>query len=224
MYMPTACLFDLDGLLLDTETLHGQAWSLAAECFGLKLTKNQLLLLRGRRRFDCAKQIAEWIAKPPEIPDLLKTHQPISKHLLSQAKAMPGAESLVRWCFEKNVKMALVTSSSSDSVAFKSAPHYWIGLIKERVYGDDSCLSKGKPAPDPYLLAAKRLGVDPKTCWALEDSESGEKSALAAGCKVWVLKDVCEDQKSEEKYLATQSNPIRIKHLKTVLSELQKAL
>ena len=59
MKRPVACLFDLDGLLLDTENLHGEAWYKAAASFGTELTQEQLLMLRGRRRLECAKQITE---------------------------------------------------------------------------------------------------------------------------------------------------------------------
>ncbi len=100
---------------------------------------------------------------------------------------MPGAEELVRWCNTQKLPMALVTSSTSESVAYKSAPHEWLKLIKTRVQGDDESLKAGKPSPDPFLLAAKKIGANPQSCWALEDSESGKQSALKAGCQVWIL-------------------------------------
>jgi len=62
MGLPAACLFDLDGLLLDTEPLHSQAWLEATAGFGLTLAADQLLALRGRRRLDCAEQVRSWIA------------------------------------------------------------------------------------------------------------------------------------------------------------------
>jgi pseudouridine-5'-monophosphatase len=55
------------------------------------------------------------------------------------------------------------------------------------VLGDDPELAAGKPAPDPFLLAAHRLGVRPHDCWAFEDSPAGARSAAAAGCRVHVL-------------------------------------
>ena len=58
---PAACLFDLDGLLLDTEPLHGRGWAEAAARFGATLSQNQLLELRGRRRLDCAEQVDSWL-------------------------------------------------------------------------------------------------------------------------------------------------------------------
>ncbi|WP_432784894.1 HAD hydrolase-like protein [Cyanobium sp. BSA11S] len=61
MTSPAACLFDLDGLLLDTEPLHGRAWRQAARIFGFELSDQQLLALRGRRRLDNAGSVIAWI-------------------------------------------------------------------------------------------------------------------------------------------------------------------
>ncbi len=212
MFSPQACLFDLDGLLLDTEALHGKAWSQTAEKFGLKLTNDQLLVLRGRRRADCANQIDKWLKKTVGKDILLSTHQPISKAFLKQAKAMPGAQELVQSCFNKKIPMALVTSSSSDSLNSKASPHPWLQLITTRVLGDDILIKEGKPSPEPFLLAAKKLDVNPKKCWAMEDSSAGTQSALSAGCLVWVLgeRDV---SKNLEDDLKAGKNPIQISHL-----------
>jgi HAD superfamily hydrolase (TIGR01509 family) len=188
---PAACLFDLDGLLLDTEPAHAQAWQQAASHFGRPLSEAELLALRGRRRLDCARQVRHWIAGAggPRLSDdeLLSVRQPIAEILLASAPAMPGAEVLVRRCVELAIPMALATSSARAAVEVKVAPHPWMALISERVHGDDPELGDGKPAPDPFLLAARRLGVAPAACWAFEDSAAGVAAALAAGCRVHVL-------------------------------------
>ncbi|MFM7087427.1 MAG: HAD family hydrolase [Cyanobium sp.] len=191
MSFPAACLFDLDGLLLDTEPCHGQAWSEAAACFGAELAASQLLQLRGRRRLDNARQVCGWIAlqrgSAPSTAELLAVQQPIARRLLASARAMDGAPELLRHCRQRTVAMALVTSSSSASLAYKTAAHPWLKAIAVRIDGDDPELIAGKPAPDPFLLAARRLGVAPQTCWAFEDSPAGARSAAAAGCRVHVL-------------------------------------
>ncbi|MCT0208142.1 HAD family phosphatase [Synechococcus sp. CS-1332] len=188
---PAACLFDLDGLLLDTEPAHARAWQAAASHFGRRLDGAELLSLRGRRRHDCASEVRRWIAAAggPSLSEqeLLAVRQPIAEALLAGAPAMPGAEALVRRCVALDIPMALATSSARAAVEIKVAPHPWIGLISERVYGDDPQLGGGKPAPDPFLLAARRLGVAPTACWAFEDSSAGVTAALIAGCRVHVL-------------------------------------
>jgi len=175
---PAACLFDLDGLLLDTEPAHARAWQATASRFGRPLDQAELLSLRGRRRLDCAGQVLRWIAAAGGPPlgeqELLAVRQPI-------------AEALVRRCVALGIPMALATSSARSAVEVKVAPHPWMALISERVHGDDPELGDGKPAPDSFLLAARRLGVAPMTCWAFEDSSAGVAAALGAGCRVHVL-------------------------------------
>ncbi|MEB3318095.1 MAG: HAD family phosphatase [Cyanobacteriota bacterium] len=192
MPLPAACLFDLDGLLLDTEPLHAQAWREAAGQFSLTLSERDLLQLRGRRRLDCVAQVREWIecrtgAPAPSGEALLAVQQPVARRLMPGALPVEGAEALVASCQEHGVPMAMVTSSTREAVALKCAPHGWLGAIEERVLGDDPELRLGKPAPDPYLLAARRLGVPAAGCWAFEDSPAGALSAVLAGCQVHVL-------------------------------------
>ena len=191
MPRPAACLFDLDGLLLDTEPLHARAWQEAASHFGRPLAQAELLSLRGRRRQDCVRQVLGWIAEtstsPPTAPELLAVRQPLAEARLVLAPPMPGAEELVCRCNHKGIPMALATSSSGDAVALKTAPHPWLAPITTRVFGDDPGLGAGKPAPDVYLLAAERMGVKAQDCWAFEDSPAGARAATSAGCRVFVL-------------------------------------
>ena len=213
--LPKAVLFDLDGVLIDSEPLHGQAWKETAALFDLNLTHSQLKLLRGRRRIDCANELVKLISKKVNTEDILSLHKPISRRLILKAKAMPGSESLIKKCHKNNLPMALVTSSSSESLQIKTARHKWMNLFSISVLGDDKLLAKGKPAPDPYLLAAEKLNVSPQECWAVEDSTSGIASALKAGCYVFFLKEV-NDSPTKNEFYEQEKNLIKIKHLEEI--------
>ena len=198
---PAACLFDLDGLLLDTEPLQARAWFEAAVHFGCELSAEQLLSLRGQRRLDCAVLVCGWIAatgaNSPGCDALLAVRQPLADALVPTAAAMDGAAELVQACWDRQIPMALVTSSTQEAVRRKAVPHQWLELIQERVYGDDPELAAGKPAPDPFLLAAERLNTKPCDCWAFEDSAAGIQAAVAAGCHVYALLPINEGKSSE---------------------------
>ena len=212
---PKAFLFDLDGVLIDSEPLHGKAWKETAALFDLNLTFSQLKLLRGKRRIDCANELVELIPNTVSIEEVLRIHKPISRQLIMTAKAMPGSESLVKRCHQNNIPMALVTSSSSESLKIKTAHHKWMNLFSIKVLGDDKLLAKGKPNPDPYLLAAQKLNIAPQECWAVEDSISGVSSALKAGCFVLFLKEQ-SDELSEKYFFEKDNNLKEIKHLKEI--------
>ncbi|WP_269624535.1 HAD family hydrolase [Prochlorococcus marinus] len=216
---PKAFLFDLDGVLIDSEPLHGQAWKETAALFNLNLTYTQLKLLRGKRRIDCANELVKLIPKAVKAKELLNLHKPISRKLILNAQAMQGSESLVKRCHENNIPMALVTSSSSESFQIKTAPHKWMNLFSIMVLGDDKLLAKGKPAPDPYLLAAEKLNLAPQECWAVEDSISGVSSALEAGCFVFFLKDKSDELPKKEVF----DQHINLKQI-TYLKEIEQIL
>ncbi|WP_392345116.1 HAD family hydrolase [Parasynechococcus sp.] len=208
---PAACLFDLDGLLLDTEPLRRRGWWKAAAHFGTQLNEVQLMQLKGRRRLDCAAQVDVWLAEPVGADALLTVQQPIVRALLPDVTPMPAAQELVAHCHNGGIPMALVTSSRRDAVAFKAAPHPWLEQIQERVYGDDPELDAGKPDPALFRLAAQRLGLNPKNCWALEDSQAGSQSAHRAGCQVWLVSPKGSDQPD------FNANPCEINSLAVVL-------
>jgi beta-phosphoglucomutase-like phosphatase (HAD superfamily) len=104
-------------------------------------------------------------------------------------------------------------------VALKASPHPWLSAIRVRVHGDDPLLRRGKPAPDVFLLAAERLGVDPRQCWAFEDSPAGVQAARAAGCRVHVLPpDHLSCEQRQELYPETERF---LSSLEEIVGELQ---
>ena len=179
--------------MLDTEPLHARAWQQAAEQFGADLAADQLIRLQGRRRLDNARLVCSWIDQAITPEQLLAVRQPIAEQLLPDAKAMEGAESLVRTVGRLGIATALVTSSDRASVQRKIGNHSWLNRLQLMICGDEPGLRAGKPAPDPFLLGAESLKVRPQDCWAFEDSQAGCESALAAGCLVWRLLRPTED-------------------------------
>tara|TARA_B100000700_G_scaffold13417_1_gene13465 strand:- start:191 stop:565 length:375 start_codon:yes stop_codon:yes gene_type:complete len=111
--------------------------------------------------------------------------------------------------------MALVTSSSSESLQIKTARHEWMNCFSTKVLGDDKLLERGKPSPDPYLLAAKKLNVRPQDCWVVEDSISGVSSALSAECNVFFLRERNDDL-TIEKFSKKTKNLKEIHYLKDI--------
>ena len=184
MNFPQAILFDLDGVLLDTEPLLANAWSETAKEYNHYLSKDKLLELKGRRRIDCAKKLHKWINKENSIKELLITQKEKVNQQISKAKPFKGAIDLINYCLNIKLPIALVTSSSSESFKIKSSVNPWLNFFSTRILGDDKFISAGKPSPEPYLRALELLNVDPNKTWVIEDSYAGAVAALKAECNL----------------------------------------
>ncbi len=184
MEFPAAILFDLDGVLLDTEPLLANAWSETAIEYNQHLSSDQLLELKGMRRIDCARKVHEWIHKENSIEELLITQKLKVDKQLTKAKPFKGAMDLIKFCINTKLPIALVTSSSDESFRIKCSVNPWLNLFETKILGDDKFISAGKPSPDPYLRALKILDVNPNKTWVIEDSYAGSVSALTAECNL----------------------------------------
>lgn len=185
MEFPEAILFDLDGVLLDTETILANAWSKTSKEYNYNLSLDKLNELKGIRKIDCAKKVIEWINKEISIEELLSTQKLKLNNQLPYAKPFKGAEDLIKFCIKIKLPIALVTSSSSDSFKIKSSFNPWLNLFTIKILGDDKFIHAGKPSPEPYLKAIQTLDVNPQKTWVVEDSYSGSLAGLRAGCNLW---------------------------------------
>ena len=184
MEFPEAILFDLDGVLLDTEPLLAKAWSETAKEYNHYLSNDKLLELKGRRRIDCAKKVLQWINTEHSIEELLVLQKLKVDKQLIKAKPFKGAIDLINFCINTKLPIALVTSSCRESFKIKSSVNPWLNLFETKILGDDKFVSKGKPEPDPYLRALKILDADPFKTWVIEDSYAGSVSGLKAECNL----------------------------------------
>jgi HAD superfamily hydrolase (TIGR01509 family) len=177
-----AVLFDMDGLLVDTEPLWLETETEIMARLGAQWTaEDQEALLGGSMERTVSYLLAK-ATRPAPPRDIARW---MIDGMLDRVRAgrvvvRPGARELVAAVAAAGVPYALVTSSQRS---FADAVLGSTGLrFPVTVCGDD--VTATKPAPEPYLLAAKLLDVDPARCVALEDSPNGVASAGAAGCAV----------------------------------------
>ena len=182
MRRPAAVLWDMDGTIVDTEPywiaaehevveMHGGTWSLE---HGKAVVGKDLLDTGAYVRDNGPVPLT-----PHEIVDLLLDR--VIASVRREIPWRPGARDLLAGCREAGLPAALVTMSWRR-FALEVVEALPPGSFDEVVVGDD--VAHGKPHPEPYLLAARRLGVDPADCIAIEDSPTGVASAHAAGCTV----------------------------------------
>ncbi len=173
-----AVLFDMDGTLVDTERLW---WEAVEEVAGRPLTEADRPDVLGRP----VEHTAAWLAAATGTPaaDLADTlHREFADRVRTGVVPRPGALDLLDALAREGVPTALVTASPrsvADTVleALGGASRFAVSVT-----ADDT--EHTKPAPDPYLAACRELGVAPARCVAVEDTETGVRSAEAAGCAV----------------------------------------
>jgi pseudouridine-5'-monophosphatase len=184
-----AVLFDLDGVLLDTEPLYTEATQAVVGPFGKRFEWSLKRELIGTSEDNGARLVVERLELPISPEEYLKRRQPLLDRLFESCPAMPGMEALVGELSSRGVPMAVATSSAAALYAAKCAPHAWFRLFAAIVCGDDPRVRALKPAPDIFLAAADALGVSPATCVVVEDSPAGVLAARAAGMHVIAAPD-----------------------------------
>jgi len=186
-----SCLiYDMDGLLLDTEGIYTEVTQQIVGEYGKVFDWSVKEKIIGRRSIQAAEIIVESLDLPISPQDYLDSRKDVLLEKFKDTEALPGAKEMTTHFFKLGIPQALATSSSSPMFEAKFEKHKkWFSQFAQIVRGDDPELKEGKPAPDIFLLAAKRLGVDPAECLVFEDAPTGTEAALAAGMSVVVVPD-----------------------------------
>lgn len=177
-----AVVFDVDGTVADTERLSDEAWSTVLRPFGVELDEEDRRRTRG---LSFAATSHHYATRSPSLPDaaaLWVAYLPVVLRLIRQrARAFPDARATLEALRERGVPVAFASSSPRRRLA-ATLDALGISEWGPAVAGDE--VSRPKPAPDVYRVAAALLGVPPQQCVAVEDSATGVESALAAGMTV----------------------------------------
>lgn len=182
-------IFDLDGVLLDTEPLYTRATQQVVEPYGKVFDWSVKGEIIGRDALDGARHAVQSLELPISPEEYLARREPILRELFREAEEYPGARHFVERLAERGVPMAIATSSEQDLCRLKIARHPWFSSFSAVVCGDDPRIQRLKPAPDIFLVAATELGAPPEECVVFEDSPAGVEAALRAGMQVVALPD-----------------------------------
>lgn len=188
----TAVVFDMDGLMLDTEPLYKVAWQGASAELGYPLDDPSYARLVGRPTSDCENELLAQFGSGFPL-DQFRARWPQCWRAEVAARGIqqkPGLQELLAFLQERRLPTAVATSSEADYATFSLRHAGLEGRFEIIVTGEE--VSRGKPAPDIYLEAARRLNVDPAGCIALEDSEAGTLAATRAGMRTLLVPDWLE--------------------------------
>jgi pseudouridine-5'-monophosphatase len=192
---PSAVIFDLDGVLLDTEPLYTQATAEIVGEYGAVFDwaiKGDMI---GRSALDGAEYLVNALGIRDRLApeEYLRRRAPRLDALFPSAREIPGARAFVSRLAQLGIPLAVATSSERYQYELKITHHDWFGAFRAVVCGDDPRIGALKPAPDIFLVTACELGVTPEQCLVFEDSLAGVASALAAGMQVVALPDPAMD-------------------------------
>jgi beta-phosphoglucomutase len=177
-----AVIFDLDGVLIDSAEPHHQSWRLLAKELGQDVTAEQFAASFGRQNRDIIPMLFG-----PDLDDrvgeLSARKEELYRELVrGRLPAIPGGAELVGECRRAGLKLAIGSSTPRANIDLALDE---LGLADcFDVIVSDADVARGKPDPEVFLTAARRLGVPPRDCVVIEDAPSGVQAALAAGMKV----------------------------------------
>lgn len=190
MSAPAAVLFDMDGLLVDTEPVWTVAEVELCTSLGVEFTPAMKAAIVGTSMTTAVPTLLRLVGAPDGPEDVARTIDWLLGRMVelfgATPRALPGVTDLLDALAAADVPVALV--SSSYRVLVDAVLAHGFGPFHVTLAGDE--VSRTKPHPEPYLTAAAQLGVDPAACVVLEDSPAGVRAAEAAGCAVVAVPSV----------------------------------
>ncbi len=186
---PGALLFDMDGLLLDTEKVARDSFVEVAEAFGLAGAERFFLELVGSSSMQTSARIGAALAPDADMERFKADWSAgFDARIEAEVPVKPGVREVLEALSARGYPMIVVTSTHGTKARDQLGraglwPHF-----RDLVGGND--VTAHKPDPAPYVLGAERAGVTAKSCFAFEDSDKGVAAAVAAGCRVWQVPDL----------------------------------
>lgn len=181
-----ACIFDLDGVLVDTAVYHYQAWKRLSNDLGFDFTEDQNEELKGISRIDSLNMILNWgnvkVSETEKIELASRKNDWYVKMIstMTSAEVLPGALELLEEVRHSDLKCALGSASRNSALILEATglSSYFDAIV------DGNSVTVSKPDPQVFLRGAELLEIDPRACVVFEDGLAGVQAALAAGMKV----------------------------------------
>lgn len=178
--MIKAVIFDMDGVLADSEPLSSKSSEIVLAKYGIKKTDQEKKEAFGRRADEIFGDIIRVRKMKIDIPKLVKEKdETFAKLIRGNLKPIRNSLELVDFFKEMGFKVALATSSHLEKMDPELKELGIEDLFETKISGDE--VNHGKPNPEIFLKAAKKLGVKPDECAVIEDSEFGVRAAKNAG-------------------------------------------
>lgn len=181
-----AVIFDLDGVIVSTDEYHFQAWKRLADSLEIPFDRESNDRLRGISRMESLEILLEKSAKqysPDEKREMAERKNAWYRELLkglSPAHILPGVADMIKALKNRRVKIAIGSSSQNARAILRA-----VSLEDEfDVITDGNHITRSKPDPEVFTIAARQLGISSEECLVVEDAQAGVEAAVAAGMNV----------------------------------------
>lgn len=181
-------IFDMDGLLFDTERIYQQIWQELAEERGVKLDSCFVNEISGTNGRHMCRIIERYYHVPDGAVIKDECMRRIRKRLSVHVPVKQGVHEILDFFCKKDVRLAVASSTAAEQIEsnlkMAGIRRYFAAVVS------GAEVRKGKPEPDIFLLAADRIGCRPAECFVFEDSENGIRAGYAAGCMTVMVPDI----------------------------------
>ena len=183
-------IFDMDGVILDSEKLYVRFWCEAGRFYGFPMEEKHALSIRSMARQLASEKLRGIFGSSFDYDAVRSKRVELMDKYVEEngIELKDGAEDLLMYLKENGYRIALATATPPDRAEKYLKAHDLYKYFDVTVSA--SMVSLGKPAPDIYLLAAEMLGLSAQSCLALEDSPNGIRSASSAGCVTVMVPDL----------------------------------
>ena len=180
--MPKAVIWDMDGVIADTAPYHFKAWQEVFRKRGVSFTEEDFRRNFGLRNDTIIRDTLGEQISQSEIDAIAREKEKTFRQVIGQnIKPLPGAVKMLKSLREHGFKMALASSAPIENIRLVTRGLGIDDYFHSIVTGRD--VAEGKPSPQGFLLAAQKLGVEPKDCIVIEDAIAGVAAAKRAGMK-----------------------------------------
>lgn len=201
-------LFDMDGLILDTEKLYCRFWQEAARILGYPMTMEQALGMRSLNRHAGEAKLKTYFGEGISYTEVREKRIELMDAFVEKegVTTKPGIWELLAFLQEKQIRTAIATSSPIGRTKKYLSSVHLENEFDAIVSG--YMVEHGKPEPDIYVYAARQLGLEPENCIVLEDSPAGILAAYRAGCMPVMIPDLDEPDEETRKLLFAQAESL----------------
>lgn len=214
----------MDGTIVDSAPYHRLSWREIFAQRGIEFTEDDFMFAFGRRNEEIIRKIVSPDISQQELDIISDEKEKIFRsYIKNKIRALPGVVELIKSLSEANFQLAIVSSTPMENVQLITETLDIKKYFSLLISGKE--VTEGKPSPQGFLLAAKKLGVEPQNCIVMEDAEAGVRAAKRGGMHCIAITNTCPGEDLAEADIVVDSlEKIDVQVIEELISSTNKRL